>query len=136
MKLSGKGKARKKKREKMRKVTSTPEERERLAREIGKHLENGAMLQVSITSTSRTNMNYRYKVNLFFNYENAVECWHLTYWLAGELGKNLTDSDELKGNGCGFDRYHDTAYTIAEILRKRYGFAFSLQNLPKYVRGN
>jgi len=120
----------------MRKVTTTPEERERLAREVGRHLENGGLLQVTITGTSATNLSYRYKVSLFYESEaGGIDVMYLTYWLAGELGKNLTDSDELKGQGVGFDRYHDTAYTIAEILRKRYGFAFSLQNLPKFVRG-
>lgn len=121
----------------MRKVVSTPEEREKLARLIGEKLENGALLIPTITGTSKSNLSYRYKVSLAYNDpKTGVEMLYLSYWLAGELGVNLTDNDEIKGSGCGFDRFHEVAYTIAEILRTRYGFEFSLQNLPKFVRGN
>jgi hypothetical protein len=122
----------------MRSIEWSEEELESWAITFGKHLENGALLIPTITGISKTNLSYRYKVSLAYNSENGrgVELAWLTYWLAGELGKNLTDNDELKGQGVGFDRYHDIVYTIAEILGKRYDFAFSLQNLPKYVRGN
>ena len=122
----------------MRIVKSTPEERERIARRLGELLENGALLIPVITKTSSQTFGYRYKVSLAYNGEDGrgVDVMYLNYWLASELKQNLTDDDELKGNGIGFDRFHDVAYTIAEILRKRYGFAFSLQNLPKFVRGN
>lgn len=118
----------------MRKVELTPEEREYYARMFGKHLENGALLLVNITGTSKTNMSYRLKVSMAYESEaGGVDVMYLTYWLASELGKNLTDDDELRLNGLGFDRVHDIAYTVAEVL-KRYGFSFSLSNLPRFAR--
>jgi hypothetical protein len=113
-------------------------ELEATARRVGELLENGALLIPTITGTSKSNLSYRYKVMLAYDGEDGrgIDVLYLSYWLASELGVNLTDNDEIKGQGVGFDRYHDVAYTIAEILRKRYGFDFSLQKLPKFVRGN
>lgn len=110
----------------------TPEEKRELAQVIGTHLtRNGGLLLVAITGTSKTNLTYRLKLKLAFNGSSGVELMNISYWLASELEKNMTDDDEIRFNGCGFDRVHDVAYTVATILG-RYGFAFSLQNLPRF----
>ena len=111
----------------------TQEQKRELANTIGNYLaRNGGRLLVAITGTSKTNMTYRLKVKLAYNGENGVNVMNVTYWLASELEKNMTDNDEIRFNGLGYDRVHDVAYTIAEILRG-YGFAYSLQNLPKFT---
>lgn len=122
----------------MRKVYLTAEEQKFTAVLLRNHLLNGALLIPTITGTSKSNLSYRYNVSLAYNAGEGkgIDLMYLNYWLASELGVNLTDNDELKGNGLGFDRYHEAVYTIAAILGKKYGFDFSLQNLPKYVRGN
>jgi hypothetical protein len=118
----------------MRTTNNTPAENRALAEIVGERLQNGAVLLVAITGTSKTNMSYRLKVSLAYDTETrGIDVMYLTYWLASVLGKNLTDADELRLNGCGYDRVHDIAYTVAEIL-KGYGFAFSLHNLPAFVR--
>ena len=110
----------------------TPVEKRERAESIGTHLDrNGGLLLVAITGISKTNMSYRLKVKLAYNTPNGVELMNVTYWLASELKKNLTDDDEIRFNGLGYDRVHDLAYTVAEILRG-YGFAYSLQNLPRF----
>lgn len=119
-------------------MTYTPEhnpaENRRMAEIIGRHLENGAILLVAITGTSKTNMSYRLKVSLAYESEaGGLDVIYLNYWLAQALKKNLTAENEIRFSGCGFDRVHDVAYTIAEILRG-YGFAFSLQKMPRFVR--
>ncbi len=121
----------------MRKVELTAEEQKYYADLFGKHLLNGAILLPTITKTSKTNMSYRYIVKMAYVAEDGtgVDIMSLTYWLASELGENLTDEDELKASGCGFDRYHDAVYTIADILGRKYGFEFSLTNMPKWARG-
>lgn len=119
-------------------MTYTPEhnpaENRRMGEIIGERLQNGGLLLVAITGTSKTNMSYRLKVDLAYTDKaGKVDTIHLNYWLAQALKKNLTDRNELKFSGLGFDRVHDIAYTIAEIL-KGYGFGFSLQNLPRFVQ--
>jgi hypothetical protein len=112
--------------------SNTPEENRRMAETIGTHLDrNGGLLLVAITGTSKTNMSYRLKVRLAYNTPNGVDVMSVTYWLASELKRNLTDDDEIRFTGLGYDRAHDVAYTIALIL-SRYGFAYSSQNLPKW----
>lgn len=112
----------------------TLEEKRELANTIGTRLDrDGGLLLVAITGASKTNLSYRLKIKMAYNTPNGVAIMNISYWLASELEKNMTDSDEIRFNGCGFDRVHDVAYTIATIL-KSYGFDFSLQNLPRFVR--
>jgi hypothetical protein len=113
------------------------EEKRELANIIGTHLDrNGGLLLVAITGTSKTNMSYRLKVKLAYNSEaGGIDLMNVTYWLASELNKNMTDNDEIRFNGCGYDRVHDIAYTVALIL-ERYGFSFSLSNMPRFVRAD
>lgn len=120
----------------MRKVEMTAEEQKFAAVLYRNYLANGAILLPTITKTSKTNMSYRYQVKMaYVEGAKGIEIMNLTYWLASELGKNLTDDDEIKGSGCGFDRYHDAVYTIADVLGRKYGFEFSLTNMPKWARG-
>jgi hypothetical protein len=116
------------------KAVLSAEQMRELANIIGTHLDrNGGLLLVAITGTSKTNMSYRLKVKLAYNSEaGGINLMNVTYWLASELKKNMTDNDEIRFNGLGYDRVHDVAYTVAEIL-KGYGFAYSLQNLPRFT---
>lgn len=124
----------------MRKVELSRTEREWYACRVANYLAAGGKLQVIITGTSASNLSYRYKVNLWFvNELGKIDNWQLNYWLAAELGQNLTNRDELRGNGVGFDRAHDAAYTIGRILH-RYGpelIGTALENVdenaPAYV---
>lgn len=74
-------------------------------------LDKGGTLLISITHTSQSNLSYRYKVWLMYVGENpnSGTPWlydlNATYWLADVRGENLTDRDELKGSGVGFNRY-------------------------------
>ena len=75
-------------------------------------LDKGGKILISITHTSQSNLSYRYKVWLIYagGLHNSGKRHYLsdlsvTYWLASVQGKNLTDRDEIKGQGVGFNRY-------------------------------
>ena len=119
----------------MRKVQLNESEKIFYATLAAKYLKAGGKLDVTITGISASNMSYRYTVRLWYfdDVRQTVERMHLTYWLAAELGKNLTDNDELKGSGCGFERAHDAAYTIGLILERRGLIPKEMVNAPSYV---
>jgi hypothetical protein len=119
----------------MRQVKLDESEKVFYATLAAEYLKLGATLDVTITKTSASNLSYKYKVRLWYFHEitKKVEVMHLSYWLAAELGENLTDSDELRGNGCGFDRAHDAAYTIGRILEARGLITAEMVNAPSYV---
>lgn len=118
----------------MRKVIKNETEQAWLAEKVAAKLQAGGKLQVIITGTSATNLSYRYKVILWaVNDSGRVDEWHLNYWLAAEIGQNLTDRDELRGNGCGFDRAHEAAYTIGQLLHRRGLIPADMVNAPSHV---
>lgn len=84
-------------------------------------MDEGGLLLVSVVSTSQSNLSYKYRVALVMSaveYDPQLFKLTLNYWLASELGVSLDKNDNLKGNGCGFDRGFDAVYTIGSILQK------------------
>lgn len=94
-------------------------------------LDNGGRLLISITHTSRSNLSYRFKVWLAYSDEyGQTQTRNLGYWLASITKQTLTNKDELKAGGLGFDRYLDVALGIGHIFESygltkpedRYGY--------------
>lgn len=116
----------------MTKATMQPDSKKAMARFVAENLAHGAKLLITITHASRSNMSYRYKVAMAYTDKNgAVQVAYLNYWMAAELGISLNADNELRGNGCGFDRRHDAAYTVGTILGnygliEEFGFGRSL----------
>jgi citrate synthase len=104
----------------------TADEMKEEAEFIADCLKEGGKLLVSITHVSPSNMSYRYKVILAYVDEinpNELMFNTLSYWMAAEMKTKVVAEyagDTLKGHGVGFDRYHDAAYTVGQILAK-YG---------------
>ena len=102
---------------------------------FAEYLNAGAKLEITITYTSPSNMNYRYTVAIWYydTVSGKVDKLNATYWLGAETKSNLTDRGELRGNGCGFDRAHDAAYRIGLILHGYGLIPKSMVNTPAYV---
>lgn len=102
------------------------EDKKDRAKFIAAKLKDGGKLLISVTYVSKSNMNYRYKVVLAYVDDinpNELMFETLTYWMAAELGVKAVSEyagDTLKGSGCGFNRYHEAAYTVG-ILLQRHG---------------
>jgi hypothetical protein len=104
-----------------RKPKESKEWLEQEANKIFTELENGGLILVSVVSTSASNLSYKYRVVLVANYaetETSLYKYNLNYWLATELNESLDKNDNLRGNGCGFDRGFDAVYTIGTIFQK------------------
>jgi hypothetical protein len=104
------------------KADLSPELKEQYAQALAQKLEDGGKLLISITHRSKSNMSYRYKVDLAFNANGKTEIEHLTYFLAACWNERIYAGsfNELKGNGLGTDRYFLAAYNIGLTL-KEYG---------------
>ena len=104
------------------KADLTPELKKQYAQALAQKLEDGGKLLISITHTSKSNMSYRYKVDLAFTTNGKTEIEHLTYFLAACWKETVYAGafNELKGNGVGTDRYFLAAYNIGLTL-KEYG---------------
>jgi hypothetical protein len=92
------------------------------AEKVAAALKNGGKLIIQITHTSKTNMSYRYKVNLFEFDGQEIQLTNLAYWLGAEWDQKVVSAyhgDELKGNGIGTDRYFLAAYEIGLTLKAR-----------------
>lgn len=112
-----------------RKANMTDAEKRQMAELVADSLANGGKLLISITHASASNMSYRYKVVLAYMADQntpgaqtlKIEFLTLNYWMAAELGEKLVcewAGDTLRGHGCGFDRYHDAAYTVGKLLER------------------
>lgn len=92
------------------------------AERVAAAVKNGGKLIIQITHTSKSNMSYRYKVNLFEFDGLEIQLTNLTYWLGAEWDQKVVSAyqgDELKGNGVGTDRYFLAAYEIGLLLKAR-----------------
>lgn len=92
------------------------------AEKVAAALKNGGKLLIQITHVSKSNMAYRYKVNLAEWTGTEVQISSLNYWLAAEWNEKLALSNgayELKGNGIGTNRYFLAAYEIGLTLKAR-----------------
>jgi len=95
----------------MRTTKASIEWQKETAEYLADCLDKGGTILISITHTSQSNLSYRYKVWLMYAAKNPYSetPWiydlNVTYWLASVQGKNLTDNDEIKGSGVGFNRY-------------------------------
>jgi hypothetical protein len=80
-------------------------------------LERGALLSVSITHTSQTNLSYRYSVKIYYPTDRGIDSlymnWAITQWTDIKQHKN----GALKGNGIGFDRAYEVKLTLEYIFR-------------------
>jgi hypothetical protein len=97
-------------------------EKLKYAEKVAAAVKNGGKLIIQITHTSKTNMSYRYKVNLFEFDGLEIRLTNLAYWLGAEWDQKVVaayQGDELKGNGIGTDRYFLAAYEIGLTLKAR-----------------
>jgi hypothetical protein len=101
------------------KADLTPELQKKYAEEVAQKIADGGKLLISITHTSKSNMSYRYKVDLAFNKDGKTEIEHLSYWLAACWKETIYAGafNELKGNGLGTDRYFLAAYELGLTLK-------------------
>lgn len=117
------GNTARKKREKMRKTELTPEQVKFTADLVAQAVNDmGGTFQVIIHSTSTSNLSYTYSVYLWYFDGEKVSSLYLNYWLAFCMGKNLTDTDRIKGSGLGFSRADYALEQIKRIL-DRLGFS-------------
>jgi hypothetical protein len=102
------------------KADLTPELQKKYAEEVAQKIADGGKLLISITHTSKSNMSYRYKVDLAYNANGKTEIEHLTYWLAACWKESIYSGsfNELKGNGLGTNRYFLAAYNIGLTLKE------------------
>lgn len=102
------------------KADLTPELQKKYAEEVAQKIADGGKLLISITHTSKSNMSYRYKVDLAYNANGKTEIEHLTYWLAACWKESIYAGsfNELKGNGLGTNRYFLAAYNIGLTLKE------------------
>jgi hypothetical protein len=101
------------------KADLTPELQKKYAEEVAQKIADGGKLLISITHTSKSNMSYRYKVDLAFSKDGKTEIEHLSYWLAACWKETIYAGafNELKGNGLGTDRYFLAAYELGLTLK-------------------
>lgn len=102
------------------KADLTPELQKKYAEEVAQKIADGGKLLIGITHTSKSNMSYRYKVDLAYNANGTTQIEHLTYWLAACWKETIYAGafNELKGNGLGTDRYFLAAYNIGLTLKE------------------
>lgn len=83
-------------------------------------IREGGKLLISVTHTSASNMSYRYSVRLAYWDGESVQVENLAYWLACLWDERVVEAwpgYELKGSGCGTDRYFLAAYDIGQSLK-------------------
>jgi hypothetical protein len=120
----------------MRKATLTPEEQLATAEQVAEGIKSGGRLVISINSTSKSNMSYKYAIRLVYAKDGQIQDRWLNYWFASCYGESLTDYDELRGNGVGTDRYFQASYEVGTLLKK-FGLIEDVYDATRnYIRAN
>lgn len=88
--------------------------------------------KIAVDVKAGSGMGYSVNVKIYYYDENRqrVDSVNATYWLAAVMGKTVFDDGKqwLRFSGIGYDRYHDTAYTLATYL-ERYAPQLFTDNL-------
>lgn len=90
------------------------------ANNILTELRNGGKLHITIVSTTRDNMGYKYRVRLVYWDGERVQDMNLSYFLGVLWGERVYpkwEGDTLRGQGIGTDRYFLAAYDIGQSLK-------------------
>lgn len=79
---------------------------------------NGGYLVITIKSTSKSNMSFKFDVRNYYTIENKVYSDYLNWTYAQLMDMRQNDRGEVKGGGIGIDRAFEVANNLEWLIEK------------------
>lgn len=100
-----------------------------LLKRVYGHTQNGGLLIVNITHTSKSNMSYSSDATIYYtDTAGRVDYLSLNWMFSTLTDYKLDKNGHLKGNGCGIDRRFLLAYELQQL----FAFHGMPAELPRY----
>ncbi len=86
---------------------------------VASEIEDGALLVVTIKSTSKSNLSFAFDVRLYAkNSDGKIVSWYLNWAYAVLMGMRQNQRGEVKGSGIGIDRAFEVANNLEWLIEK------------------
>jgi hypothetical protein len=83
--------------------------------------ENGGFLVITIKSTSKSNMSFKFDVRNYYAIEGKVYSDYLNWTYAQLMDMRQNERGEVKGGGIGIDRAFEVANHLEWLIEKHLG---------------
>jgi Tfp pilus assembly PilM family ATPase len=85
---------------------------------VAEQAERGGYLVITIKSTSKSNMSFKFDVRQYYTYEGQVISDYLNWTYAQLMGMKQNQHGEVKGSGIGIDRAFEVANNLQWLIEK------------------
>jgi hypothetical protein len=89
-----------------------------LDRTADKIEQNGGFLVITIKSTSKSNLSFKFDVRLYYSVFDKVESDYLNWTYAQLMDLRQNEQGEIKGSGIGIDRAFEVANNLEWLIQK------------------
>jgi hypothetical protein len=94
---------------------------ETLKRTADKIEQDGGFLVITIKSTSKSNLSFKFDVRLYYNSGGQVDSDYLNWTYAQLMEMRQNERGEVKGGGIGIDRAFEVANHLEWLIEKHLG---------------
>jgi hypothetical protein len=90
---------------------------------VAENAENGGFLVITIKSTSKSNMSFKFDVRQYYTPTGSQEIQsnYLNWTYAQLMDMRQTERGEVKGGGIGIDRAFEVANNLEHLIQKHLG---------------
>lgn len=87
---------------------------------IAENAENGGLVVITIKSTSKSNMSFKFDVRQYYNptASDKVESLYLNWTYAQLMDMRQNERGEVKGSGIGIDRAFEVANNLEWLIER------------------
>lgn len=90
---------------------------------VAENAENGGFLVITIKSTSKSNMSFKFDVRQYYTPTGSqeIQSAYLNWAYAQLMGKKQDERGNVKGGGIGIDRAFEVANNLEWLIEKHLG---------------
>jgi hypothetical protein len=121
------------------KMTTATERKENLEtalqaldRTADKIEQDGGFLVITIKSTSKSNLSFKFDVRLYYNSGGQVVSDYLNWTYAQLMDKRQDEQGNVKGGGIGIDRAFEVANNLEWLIEKHLGRTLKIRYQGNY----
>jgi hypothetical protein len=103
-----------------------------LDRTADKIEQDGGFLVITIKSTSKSNMSFKFDVRLYYNSGGQVVSDYLNWTYAQLMDKRQDEQGNVKGGGIGIDRAFEVANNLEWLIGKHLGRTLKIRYQGNY----
>lgn len=103
-----------------------------LDRTADKIEQDGGFLVITIKSTSKSNLSFKFDVRLYYNSGGLVVSDYLNWTYAQLMDKRQDEQGNIKGGGIGIDRAFEVANNLEWLIEKHLSRTLKIRYQGNY----